>query len=93
MLERIKQALRISGDSLDDDLLANIAAAVDDLLRRGVDASPESTDTLVIKAVELYCKWMYDYLGKGEQWFSHYERLTIAMSQAKDYASEVYWEE
>ena len=61
MLERIKQALRISGDSLDDDLLANIAAAVADLLRRGVDASADSSDTLVIKAVELYCKWMYDY--------------------------------
>lgn len=92
MLERIKQALRISGNSLDSDISENIAAAAADLLRRGVDASAGSTDKLVIKAVELYCKWMYDYLGKGEQWFDHYEKLTIAMSQAEDYASEEYWE-
>ena len=45
----------------------------------------------MLKAVELYCKWMEDYMGYGERWYSHYEKLAVAMSMAEDYASEAYW--
>ena len=93
MLERIKQALRISNDSLDEDIAENIAAGVDDLRRRGVEAAVTSTEKLVIRAVELYCKWNYDYLGKGDAWYTHYEALATAMALAQEDASDKYWED
>lgn len=91
MLNDVKQSMHILGDFKDAEILENISAALEDLRRRGVSAEPGSTSHLVLKAVELYCKWIEDYMGYGERWYSHYEKLAVAMSMAEDYASEEYW--
>lgn len=90
ILVLIKRSMRISSNDLDLDLLQNIQVCLEDMNRLGVN-SEDPQSNLVIKAVELYCKWQYDYLGKGEQFRLHYDRLVMGMSQAKDYASENYW--
>ena len=40
---------------------------------------------MVDKAVELYCKAQFDYLGKGEQFLKNYEGLRDSMSMAEGY--------
>ena len=83
MLDRIKLALRISHDGLDSDIQRNINACLLDLERTGIEA--DFTTPLLEKAVELYCKWSYDFQGKGEQFLAHYEKLRSALSLSGEY--------
>lgn len=54
-LEKVKMALRISTDALDDELLDLIDAAAIDLGIAGV-VVPASADAIVNRAVITYCK-------------------------------------
>lgn len=84
--EQVRKKMRISHSRMDDDIASNIEAARLDMGRVGID--PEADDALVDKAVELYCKAQFDYLGKGEQFQGHYERLRDAMSMAAEYRGD-----
>lgn len=83
MLEQIKKAMRISHNALDSDIQSNISSALADLARVGVNV--EVDDELISKAVELYCKWQYEYLGKAEQYQKNYELLRDSLSLSGDY--------
>lgn len=91
MLDAVKKSLRMSSDALNDDISASITAALLDMGRVGVDtlrvdiADPDTYDALIVTCVEYYCKWIYDFLQKGEQWKEAYESLRDAMSMCKDY--------
>ena len=82
-LDKIKTALRISHDKLDEDIINNIDACLLDLKRVGVNVS--EPDALIDKACELYCKYQYDYQNKGEQFRQSYESLRDALSLCDDY--------
>lgn len=81
--EQVRKKMRISHSRMDDDITSNIEAARLDMGRVGID--PGADDALVDKAVELYCKAQFDYLGKGEQFLKNYERLRDSMSMAEGY--------
>ena len=83
MLDEIKLSMRISHTSLDTDIQRNIETCLLDLKRVGVDISEESN--LLIKACELYCKWQYDYQGKGIQFENNYNALRDSLSMSGDY--------
>lgn len=83
VLDKIKTALRISHDKLDEDIMNNIDACRMDLKRVGVNVS--ESDALIDKACELYCKYQYDYQNKGEQFRQSYESLRDALSLCDDY--------
>lgn len=68
---------------LNKDIQRNIDACLLDLERVGVDKNKQSE--LLTKACELYCKWHFDYLCKGDQSRKNYENLRDAMSLAGDY--------
>lgn len=86
MLDNMKMALRIRHGSLDDDINGNISACSLDLKRAGIKAFEENNaDALITKAMELYCKWQYDFGGKGEQYHRAYEQLRNALSLSGDY--------
>lgn len=55
MLNKIKKSMRISHSQLDDDIQGNIDACLLDLKRVGIP-NPDTTDALILKAVEMYCK-------------------------------------
>lgn len=82
-VEQMRMKMRISHSRLDQDIGSNIESARLDMGRVGV--SPEKDDALTDKAVELYCKAQFDYLGKGEQFRENYERLRDAMSMSGEY--------
>ena len=88
MLEKIKLSIRRTHNMLDTDISQNIAACMFDMIRVGVSkakAVEDSEDALIVKAAELYCKWQYDYNGKGEQYQKAYESLRDSLSLCEDY--------
>ena len=89
-LTAIKLSLRIRHSLLDEDIKRNIYDCLLDMERVGVSGTGEGAELdspihgLRLKAVELYCKWIYDYNGKGEQFLKHYEKLRDALSMARE---------
>ena len=81
--EQVRKKMRISHSLMDDDIADNIVAARLDMGRVGINLDKDNE--LMDKAVELYCKAQFDYMGKGEQYLKHYERLRDAMSMAGEY--------
>lgn len=57
MLERIKLALRISHNLLDNEILQNIAVARAEMVRSGVSEqkSQDDNDPLICNAIKIYC--------------------------------------
>lgn len=91
MLEKIRLALRFKTNAFDSEIDDNINAALRDLDRVGVDTEDknlQNADTLICKACELYCKWQFDFLEKGEQFKQSYEDLRDAMSLCSTYRSK-----
>lgn len=86
MLDKIKLAMRISHNMLDDDIQQNIDACLGELARVGVDTSDAENNTLIIKACEIYCKYTYDFDGKGEDFFKHFEKLRNSLSRSEGYS-------
>lgn len=84
MLDKIKLALRISHNKLDDDIQHNITAALLDMQRVGIKVD-DKPDDIICSACEMYIKWQYDYLGKGTQWERNYTLLRNALSQSSNY--------
>lgn len=76
--EKAKKALRIKHSELDDEIRHLVSASEDDLKIAGVDA--ECAIDIIDQAVVLYCKWMFDFRGKGEEYRKAYERLRTSMS-------------
>lgn len=91
MLKKIKLSMRISNNVIDDDINSNIDVCMLDLQRVGVHktiAVKESEDALIYKAAELYCKWQFDYNGKGDKFEKAYINLRDALSLCDDYNTE-----
>lgn len=89
MLEQIKNAVHITDNDMEQELLSDIFSALEDMRRVGVTAANnDTTSPLMIKCVELYVKWQIDYLGQAERFQKHYERLRDSLSQGSDYNSE-----
>ncbi len=84
MLNEVKLSLRITHSKLDKDIQCNIEACILDLKRVGV-VNIDRANPLIIKAVELYCKWLYDFNNKGERYEKAYINLANALSLCGDY--------
>lgn len=82
-VEQIRKKMRISHDNMDEEIAGNMKAARLDMSRVGVNV--KKNNALIDKAVELYCKAQFDYLGKGEQFQKNYERIRDAMSMTEEY--------
>lgn len=91
LVKPIKDSMRIKHSELDADIENNIAAATADMLRVGVQPYCDvkkkklKDDSLIGKAIELYCKAQANYMGKGPQFEASYEKLRDALSLCGDY--------
>lgn len=89
LLKKVKTALRISHDKLDEDLQADIDACLADLEVCGV-VFAEATDALIISAVKLYCRASFtDDPVKSAEWLRRYEAQKACLMMAEGYG----WEE
>ncbi len=85
--EQIRKKMRITHTHSDGDIADNIEAARLDMSRVGIDMQRDNT--LFDKAIELYCKAQFDYLGKGDQFMKNYEDMRDAMSLTGEYKCAV----
>ncbi len=65
ILPSVKMALRIMHDMLDSDILENIGAAIEEMVRRGVprEIAEDSSNQDVLSAIKIYCRrefWVND---------------------------------
>lgn len=82
VIERIKLAVRISHDKLDEAIHDDITACIADLAMHGVIGAAES-DSLIFNAVKLYCKAAYtDDTAKGAEYLKRYEALRDNLKMA-----------
>ncbi|MBN1079273.1 head-tail connector protein [Clostridium botulinum] len=87
MLEKIKLALRIDSDSLDDDVQDTINAAKADLKLSGVlESKISDADSLIIRAIKVYCKAEYSTDDKEAiRYKEAYEMLKDHLCLSRDY--------
>ena len=85
MLTEIRDALRLTGDSADREILDLIEAAKKDLQESGVLKITES-DALIKMAIQLYCKGNFGYENpEALRFLEKYESLKAHLSSAADY--------
>ena len=82
---KLKLALRISHDKLDEDIRADYDACQADLKMHGIIYAPEN-DPLIYNAVKLYCKSLYtDDPTKAAAFLQRYEALRDSLKMAEGY--------
>lgn len=87
----IKKSMRIAHTFSDDEIDSNIAVCLKDMQRVGILSTlavTTTTDPLIQKCCEYYCKWQFDFAGKGEQYEKNYNSLRDALSLVPDYTTE-----
>lgn len=94
MFTLIKQALKITIDVFDDEIKSNIDTALLELSRVGVDVTDitnasTNVNKLILKACELYCKWQFNFMSKGEQFEKNFNALRDALSVTAQYLAVV----
>ena len=85
MLEKIKLALRIKTNKLDEEIQDLIEACKIDLSISGVKKINE-TDPIIIRAITLYCKANFGLDNKdSEKYNNSYELLKMSLKMCGDY--------
>lgn len=88
MLEKVKLALRIKSNKLDEEITDLIEACKIDLSLSGVKRI-KGTDPLIQQAIKLYCKANFGLDNKdSEKYQKSYEMLKISLSLCGDYNVE-----
>jgi len=88
MLQDIKDALRVSGDDLDTEILDLIDAAKTDLILSGVNKDKViDTDPLIKRAIIVYCKanFGYDDVNMAERFEQSYISLKHHLTLSTEY--------
>ena len=86
ILAKIKLALRIKHDALDEDIQADIDACLADLKAMGV-VYKDVTDPLIFAAVKLWFKASYtDDTAKGAEYMNRYNAMKASLMMAEGYA-------
>ena len=84
-LGRLKLALRISHDKLDEDIQADIDACLADLTACGV-IHPQISDPLIFNAVKLFLRSSYtDDPAKSSEYLNRYNALKSCLQMAEGY--------
>ena len=61
MLDKVKLALRISHNYLDDDIADTISTARAEMIRSGIleEKADDDNDSLIVAAIKTYCLYVY----------------------------------
>ena len=83
MLDEVKKDLRITHSVLDEEISADISAALAFIETAGV--LPDENDPLIRRCVKNYCRWHYDYNKQGELYRAAFDELlkTLTLSQKR----------
>lgn len=85
LFTKVKAAIRIGHNSLDDEIQDVIDAALKSLNAHGIATTGNEDDALVINAVKLYARWQFDYCGKADQFEKAWNAAIVVMALCGDY--------
>lgn len=85
MLQKIKDALRVSGSALDIEIQDLIDAAKADLQLSGI--VKDENDPLITRAITIYCKahFGYEEPAQAELFMRSYNALKAHLALSKEY--------
>ena len=91
MLEKIKLALRIDSDDLDEEIQDSIEAARADLKLSGVlEYKIDDSDSLIVRAIKVYCKAEFSTDNtEAERYRKSYEMLKDHLCLSTDYSGGI----
>lgn len=91
MLEKIKLALRVDSNDLDEEIQDTIDAAKADLILSGIPKNKVvETDILILRAIKIYCKAEFSTDDKeSTRYTNSYNMLKIHLCLSQEYTSEV----
>ena len=96
MLEKVKLALRISHNYLDEDISDTISIARAELIRSGVleEKANDDEDSLIVSAIKTYCLFVYSsdntrVEGYRASWEYQLECLRKTSGYMKERGSDV----
>lgn len=88
ILTKIKTAIRVSHNKLDEDIQADIDACLADLRACGVVYAAEN-DPLIFNAVKLWCRSLYtDDPVKAAEWLRRYTAMKACLMMTEGYGRE-----
>jgi hypothetical protein len=92
-LEKIKLAIRISHDKLDEDIQGDIDACMADLRVCGIVYAKDD-DPLIFNAIKLWCRSLYtDDTAEGAEYMRRYDALKSCLMNAEGYGWEAVADE
>jgi len=85
MLQKIKDALRVSGSDLDEEIQDLIEAAKADLRLSGITKNED--DPLILRAITIYCKahFGYEEPAQAELFMKSYNALKVHLALSREY--------
>lgn len=83
-VENVKNWLRISTHSVDEEIEQVIEACLIDLQNSGVK-NPNLEDRLIQQAVKLYAKAQFGYDSNASKFYDSYEYLKISLALSGEY--------
>lgn len=83
---KVKKALRISHNDLDDEIRSNIEACLAELKRVGISVTADKA--MIDKCCELYCKAEFDFNNQSERFMQAFEKMRDALSLSSDYKEQ-----
>jgi len=85
MLQKVKDALRVNGNDLDEEIQDLINAAKADLKLSGI--TKDETDPLIIRAITIYCKahFGYEEPAQAELFMKSYQALKTHLALSQEY--------
>jgi uncharacterized phage protein (predicted DNA packaging) len=91
LIDKVKLALKIDDNTLDDDIQDTIDAAIADMKLCGIfESKIVDTDTLILRAIKTFCKAEYSKDDKESgRYRDSYEMLRNHLSMSIDYNTEV----
>lgn len=90
-IDKIRAALRVDDNSMDEDIRDTINACISDLVLSGVSQTKaNSEDALILRAVKSFCKSEFSSEDKESQRYRDaYESLKIHLCLSQDYTAVV----
>lgn len=93
MLEKIRLALRRTGDGVDSEIQDCINACYRDMARVGISIYDENgkikeemlRDALILSAVKTYARWQFNFEGQAERYERAYISIRDGISLCGDY--------
>lgn len=88
MLQDVKNALRVNGDDLNNEIQDLIDSAKADLILSGVRSDKVvETDPLIRRAITVYCKAHFGYDDMGERFEQSYISLKHHLTLSSEYTA------